>query len=326
MKKNGKTVGHVPKMSRLCMLLLERNGTILCTVTGPRRHSADLPQGGLELPCILTFSGDSSTVSKVQMILASMRMKPQPKQALCNDDSNIKVIFELPLLQASSKDTIDSMEVDDQMEQLWMKIGDIQLMEADKCILTEGGQLYDKHINAAQRLLKAQHPNLKGMCSALVAGRQKLPPNGLQAFFVRGNHWIVLSTMDCRSGEVNVYDSLYNDQDADTLSAISGSLEVHRPPVIVNLMNMEKQKGGNDCGLFAVAVLTALSIGVDVTKVRFDQRRMRPHLVKYIDSKGITLFPSMFIPSHDTTPANAIMKTLCLWLRLHESGFSSKRM
>ena len=82
MKKNGETVGHVPKkMSRLCALFLERNGTILCTVTGPRRHSADLPQGGLELPCTLTFSGDSSAVSKVQMILASTRMKPQPKQA-----------------------------------------------------------------------------------------------------------------------------------------------------------------------------------------------------------------------------------------------------
>ena len=89
-------------------------------------------------------------------------------------------------------------------------IDDIQLMEADKCIMT-GGQLSDKQINAAQRLLKAQHPNLKGICSTLVAVRQKIPPNGLQAFFVRGNHRIVLSTMDCRSGEVNVYDFLYED-------------------------------------------------------------------------------------------------------------------
>ena len=64
------------------------------------------------------------------------------------------------------------------------------------------------------------------MSLTMVAGRQKLPPNELQAFFVRGNHWIVLSTIDCRPAEVNVYDSLYNSQDADTLSAISRSLEV----------------------------------------------------------------------------------------------------
>ena len=94
----------------------------------------------------------------------------------------------------------------------------------------------------------------------MVASRQKLPPNGLQAFFACGNHWIALSTIDCRPAEVNVYDSLHDNQDVDTLSAISQSLEVFRTPVIVNLMNIGKQKGANDCGLFAVAVLTSLAV------------------------------------------------------------------
>ena len=80
--------------------------------------------------------------------------------------------------------------------------------------------------NAAQRLLRSQHPNLEGLLLKMVAGWQKLPPNGLQAFFVRGNHWIVPSTNDCHPAEVKVYNFLYNNQDADTLSAISGSLEV----------------------------------------------------------------------------------------------------
>ena len=62
------------------------------------------------------------------------------------------------------------------------------------------------------------------------------------------------------------------------------SLEVFRPPVIVNLMNIGKQEVGNDCGLFAVAVLTSLANGVDVTKAKFDQTLMRPHLVNCIDS------------------------------------------
>jgi len=109
--------------------------------------------------------------------------------------------------------------------------------------------------------------------------------------------------------QVNVYDTLYNNQDVDTLSAISGSLEVFRPPVIVNLMNIGKQKGCNDCGLFAVVVLTSLANGVDVTKAKFDQALMRPHLVNCIDSKEMTPFPSSSI---DTMPANSIIKTLCL--------------
>ena len=55
MKKDGETVGDVlRKMSRLCTLFLEHNGLILCTVTGPKRHSTDLLRGGLELSCTLS--------------------------------------------------------------------------------------------------------------------------------------------------------------------------------------------------------------------------------------------------------------------------------
>ena len=46
-------VGHVPRrISPLCSVFIRRGG---CIVDGPRRHSADLPQGGLELPCKLMF-------------------------------------------------------------------------------------------------------------------------------------------------------------------------------------------------------------------------------------------------------------------------------
>ena len=55
-KKDGTIVGHLPrKVSRVCSLFLRRGGHIRCTVTGRRSYSADLPQGGLEIPCILLF-------------------------------------------------------------------------------------------------------------------------------------------------------------------------------------------------------------------------------------------------------------------------------
>ena len=45
-EKNGTVVGHLPrKVSRVCALLLNRGGSIQCTVTGKRRYSTDLPQG-----------------------------------------------------------------------------------------------------------------------------------------------------------------------------------------------------------------------------------------------------------------------------------------
>ena len=54
--KDGTIIGHLPrKMSHVCSLFLRRGGMIRCTVTGRRRYSGDLPQGGLEIPCILSF-------------------------------------------------------------------------------------------------------------------------------------------------------------------------------------------------------------------------------------------------------------------------------
>ena len=50
-------VGHVPRrISALCNAFIRRGGTIQCIVDGSRRYSADLPQGGLEVPCKLLFS------------------------------------------------------------------------------------------------------------------------------------------------------------------------------------------------------------------------------------------------------------------------------
>ncbi len=56
------TVGHVPRcISAVCH---RKDGSIQCEVTGARRHSLDLPQGGLEIPCKLTFSGEKDKQSQ----------------------------------------------------------------------------------------------------------------------------------------------------------------------------------------------------------------------------------------------------------------------
>ena len=53
--KNGTIIGHVPrKISSVCSLFLDRNGSITCCVTGHKRYLHDLTQGGIEIPCTLT--------------------------------------------------------------------------------------------------------------------------------------------------------------------------------------------------------------------------------------------------------------------------------
>ena len=52
--KGGVIIGHLPrKISKMCSLFLRRGGSISCVVSGARRYSSDLPQGGLEVPCKL---------------------------------------------------------------------------------------------------------------------------------------------------------------------------------------------------------------------------------------------------------------------------------
>ena len=47
---------YAVKIAAASALFLARKGTICCEVTGTRCYSEDHPQGGLKIPCKLTFS------------------------------------------------------------------------------------------------------------------------------------------------------------------------------------------------------------------------------------------------------------------------------
>lgn len=68
-KKAENVVGHLPRrISRTCSLFILRGGKITCRVVGRRQYSADLSQGGMEIPCILTFTGKTKEIKKLKSI------------------------------------------------------------------------------------------------------------------------------------------------------------------------------------------------------------------------------------------------------------------
>ena len=76
-----KTVGHVPRhIFAICFFFINRGGNITCQVTGSRRYSADLVQGGLEIPCLYTFSGSIKDVQTIRNLISHC-VKP----AVCSD-------------------------------------------------------------------------------------------------------------------------------------------------------------------------------------------------------------------------------------------------
>jgi len=71
--RGGEVVGHVPhKISRMCAVFIRNGGRIKCTVTGNRCYSRDLPQGGMEIPCFLTFFAEEKWLNKISKLIEDL--------------------------------------------------------------------------------------------------------------------------------------------------------------------------------------------------------------------------------------------------------------
>ena len=283
-------VGHVPRrISAVCHLFMRRGGQIVCQVTGARRYSIDLPQGGLEAPCSLMFIGVDKEVQKLKKLIdesASSNSTEPPnkkrKTSLGDPSVTIHVLDEDGTCNSESS--------------VWLKIDGHMLTLSDEKDLLNNKMLNDHHINLAQGLLYKQFTNIEGLGHTLLQSRPpiKTISNGLQILFVRGNHWIVASTIDSDSNTVKVYDSLYSTLDEDTKKIILNLFEKSRSNMIH--VNVQKQSGIKDCGLFAIAMSTALLFNIDVTAIYFHQLEMRHHLHACFKTGLMSPFPSSASP------------------------------
>jgi hypothetical protein len=98
------------------------------------------------------------------------------------------------------------------------------------------------------------------------------------------DHWIVASTVHCKDGKVNIYNSVYCTVDEETDKVLANLFH----STSVKVMQTQKQVGGNDCGLFAIAIATAIAFGADPTKLLFDQAALQSHLVQCFTAKAMT--------------------------------------
>ena len=74
-QKDRQIVGHLPRnISRLCSLFIRRGGTVTATVTGEKRRSTDLPQGGMEISCRLNFSGPGDDLLRAKHLIELLKL------------------------------------------------------------------------------------------------------------------------------------------------------------------------------------------------------------------------------------------------------------
>ena len=199
-------VGHVPrKMSAICSLFLRKGGSIFCQVSGSRRYSHDLPQGGLEILCLLRFQGTAKDVQKLEK-LATLALssktssKSESPPSLEPPTKKVSVDKKYDVPDDANKENHSPPNFSDTKEAVKLMLSP-SLKEEEYRRIAAGEMLLDLSMYLAQRILKNQFPTLNGLQSTLSqqktksATSRKLNTNCLQIIHCRSNHWIVASTV-----------------------------------------------------------------------------------------------------------------------------------
>ena len=154
-------------------------------------------------------------------------------------------------------------------------------------------------IDTAQEFMKSKFidPIIYGFQSVLNKQRESFQKveNGMIQILHRGpinsGHWFTISTLNCPEGTVNVFDSMYSDLDHESKSQILSILKHNGSSIKFHLVPVQRQIGGTECGLFAIAFAVALSFGLNPTKLIFEQHKMREHLISCFSDKQFSNFP-----------------------------------
>lgn len=315
-------VGHVPrKMSAICSLFLRKGGSISCQVSGGKRYSQDLPQGGLEIPCLLRFQGTAKDIPKVEK-LATLALssksssKPESPPSLEPPTKKVRVDADTPdnkstctLVDNANKENQSPPNKSDTHRSVKrVYTPSPSLKEEEYRRITAGEMLSDMSMDMAQCILKNQFPTLNGLQSTILqqkivansATGSELSRNSLQIIHSRSNHWILASTLG--GEQVKVYDSLYESIDGESANVIFNLFHTSQ----VTMMNSCKQEGVVDCGVFAIANATAVAHGLNPETVKFIQPLMRKHLMNckkhlphsHVIDSSVTLDSTFNIQTH----------------------------
>uniref|UniRef100_A0A1B8Y9C9 Uncharacterized protein n=1 Tax=Xenopus tropicalis TaxID=8364 RepID=A0A1B8Y9C9_XENTR len=169
---------------------------------------------------------------------------------------------------------------------------DLLLTKRHKKELQANDWLDDRIIDAAQNLLKKQF-NAEGLQSCLLSEIEFEPVRGPSVqihFDSTRQHWL---TSCFRHDHVEIADSLNTANLPETVAKqiieCYGKL-FHKPTITIKRLNVHQQRNGRDCGVYAIANAFEFLSNGDPT-CRYNQKRMRQHLIECLERGEITAFP-----------------------------------
>ncbi|XP_035677372.1 polycystic kidney disease protein 1-like 2 [Branchiostoma floridae] len=166
--------------------------------------------------------------------------------------------------------------------------------------LSLGKMLTYNDIQAAQNLLRRQYPALQGLEDPVFGlydvGFAKLTGKGLQIHHSGSGtmHWVLSSYTD---GQVCLYDSLgvamSKSLQIQLCQSYSGFADQETNVLAVLVPEVQHQWDAEDCGLFVIAWAVDIAEGQDVSKVVYDEMKMRSHLEMCFKEEKLRPFPRL---------------------------------
>ena len=157
------------------------------------------------------------------------------------------------------------------------------MLVVDIIIIDNRQWLTSTIIDAAQLLLKRKASGINGWQSTELgrnSNQFKVTASPLVQFLhVNGNHWLVVSTVNCTPETVNIYDSAYTLVRCNTKLQISTFHRPSTPNLYFQSLDIQRQTNSKDCGVYAIANATALVLGKDPVLYNWDRKQMRNHLI-----------------------------------------------
>ena len=116
-------------------------------------------------------------------------------------------------------------------------------------MLTNGEKLSDKHINAAQRILKILFPKINGPRLTLLQDEphKESTENVLQIFHIEGNYWVCATTIGTSGKKVPVYDSAYIRWRDQAVSFVGKQFRCAASNITIQKKVQKQQGGGVIC-------------------------------------------------------------------------------
>ena len=111
----------------------------------------------------------------------------------------------------------------------------------------------------------------------------------MQVVNVSNNHWLAFSTIGCKWSTIKIFDSLH----IRGLPKRTQKLVAALMQCMLEFVDVQGQRGSNDCGLFALAFVTSVCFGIDPASQIFDQKAMHRHLLDCIEEEEMRPFHSM---------------------------------